>query len=326
MPRCRLIPTLLTNHLQLGPHNSPQPLFSLNHIEIMGSGLPVEVDDLIIDLAANETATLLSCALVCRSWTTCAQRHIFTRIVLIPPVRYVDDESEEEEEARTRTGHERMAQKFHKIRTATIASPHLASYVRHLEIYIPNIQTKDRAHFTAPNVSDLSSFLKQLVNLAYLCVNFCRLGWNKVPEFHSAMHTAFKFPSLSTLVFTEADFKSSLLQECTSLRDLRLEHVDISDDKIHGIPLDSLSLHMSWSQACQLEWALQNLSGFTRHLKKISIVYDTLWPTKMVTDVEALLRANQASLESVHLNCLPSSTSRTKLSFSNSILSLSFLW
>lgn len=153
-------------------------------------GFPNELVDCILDNLYFDTATLLNCALVGRSWVRSAQRGIFRELILEMPDRYNGAY-----EATTW----RFLDKINSLAVVLTEKPSLASYIRYLELRRASIGN----WVVLLALFDLwTTLVEGLSNVKQIL--FCRVSWDGLPApFKKAMADLFRTPSLTHVSLTE---------------------------------------------------------------------------------------------------------------------------
>ncbi|KAH9481086.1 hypothetical protein JR316_0005605 [Psilocybe cubensis] len=176
----------------------------------MSRHLPQELNDEIMHYLWDDTLALKSCSLACRSFRKICQRFLFSSIVIYPP-----------------------SYRKQWISTAfqdlLESSPHLAQYVRYLNVI-------DR--HTAPKVSDewlsrdtaLVACLPQLLNLRGLVIQYQKYYYYNIPGVWSqmmrsglvaAIYEVMHLPKFRFLDLT--GFPLDLVKYCPNLRHLAVD-------------------------------------------------------------------------------------------------------
>ncbi|PBK93372.1 hypothetical protein ARMGADRAFT_123312 [Armillaria gallica] len=142
--------------------------------------IPQEVIDFhIIRRLAQDCTALQACALVCRAWRVPAQNHLFFRVELGDPLH--SDET-----------------KCDNFRRVLAYSPHLASYVRVLDL----ADGTGSGKWMARSKPHLSVILPQLVNLIKIEVKFNSMetSWSDISTLQEPLRRLFQQPHVEGIV------------------------------------------------------------------------------------------------------------------------------
>jgi hypothetical protein len=179
--------------------------------------LPQELMDIIFESTEDGKWTLRSCSLVCSSWLHSSRRHLFRRIVLLPPSRRHYDSGSRP----TSDG-----QRLHNLLNM---SPHIATYIRELKLY-EGWSMRGRAWVgsdqSLPLVLGMLKGLKR--------IELRRLRWNNLPlALRHSIRNILELPTLQFLEMELSDFASiddfsSLLSHAKGLTGLSLAEININ--------------------------------------------------------------------------------------------------
>ncbi|KAJ7491198.1 hypothetical protein FB451DRAFT_1389924 [Mycena latifolia] len=206
---------------------------------LLASPVPQELIDIIVDDIQDDSATLKICSYVSPAFRRSSQRHIFSRIRLLPPWS---------------ANRPIPCKKFYEL---LLSAPHLASYVRFLEIIEGDGRGARHISWIASDRTlELVLPLLQLRRLSLHCTWPNSLNAYSLPgplkeQLHNVLHSpTLTSLSLGRMLFAPSDFHF-LLGSCAGLKELTLSNVsvhsalDVDDPKTtepdaHRAQLESL--------------------------------------------------------------------------------------
>ncbi|KAJ7677249.1 hypothetical protein B0H17DRAFT_121586 [Mycena rosella] len=234
--------------------------------------LPQELIDIVTDNIQNDPVTLKACSYAASSFRRSSQRHLFSRIKLLPP-----------RSAKRST----PCEKFHEV---LASAPHLASYVRCLEI-LEGYDTDGKPARNLPWIRsdrtlELVLPLLRLRRFSLHCTWPASLNISSLPgtlkaQFHDVLHSpTLASLSLGRIVFTPSNFHF-YLDGCRSLKELTLSNVSVHSSLDVDDPetvesdalraqLESLDVVESDGEVIDLLLSLQSPVDL-RHLRTMSI-------------------------------------------------------
>lgn len=185
--------------------------------------LPLELENIILNLLKDDHQTLKACSLVCRSFLITSQKHLFSKIVL--------------QRDPTKPIYPALTT---RLRRVLFSSPHIASFIKSLDIIdnwavrIPEGEERVRLFLTRSDRSenwvscdtDLTYILESIKNIT--CIAFSSAGrgtaWHSLPmEMQDAIRSIFTSHRLIRVVLKHTDqFPLSLFSTCSALRHLEL--------------------------------------------------------------------------------------------------------
>jgi hypothetical protein len=220
--------------------------------------LPQELFDIIIDKLGDCTWTLNNCSLVCRSWVHSSHRHLFRRIVLLPPRRFYRG-----------SGDVSYCQRLHRL---LLNSPHISTYIQELQVY-EGQEVKGRAWIGSDQTLPLVlGLLRDLTR-----IELRRLEWNILPlDLRQSICRVLELPSMTSFEIERSDFASMddfsrLLSHAEGLTYLSLAEVTTTrrflaplerEDMNHGAVGKAEGIRLNHRRRHLLDLRL-NLTGYS---------------------------------------------------------------
>ena len=215
--------------------------------------LPQELIDIVFESTDDDEWTLRSCSLVCSSWLHSSRRHLFRRIVLLPPSCQYNSGSRPP----------LYGQRLHNLLDR---SPHIATYIRELQLYEGWSIRRQAWIGSDQSIPPVLGMLKGLKK-----IELRRLRWNDLPlAFRHSIRNILELPSLQFLEMELSDFAS--IDDFASL----LSHAK----GLTGLSLAEINIDYSFREPLSLEDANQELeateqsvySGNRRHLLDLRLM------------------------------------------------------
>lgn len=189
--------------------------------------LPQELVDSIIDYVDNDRSTLLSCALVSRSWLHSSRYHLFANISLSP-------------HSQTNIPPQRLCARLYQMLQE---SPLIIPYIRTLQILDSGPPPHQRSGHWITSERTLPPLLKLLTHLRQLelgaTVSANALQWKSLPfTLQNAICTVLKLPTLAYFrlqfwIFPNLVSLAAILSSCHNLKGLSLSSVTVCEDLDH---------------------------------------------------------------------------------------------
>ncbi|KAF8519200.1 hypothetical protein JB92DRAFT_3141832 [Gautieria morchelliformis] len=160
--------------------------------------LPQEMVDTILDNLHEDDGrkALLACSQVCHAWLPSSQRNLFRRITF-----GVDG------------GHN------HQLCQALLSSPHLAKYIRELEVRLP---VGDASHATCQTLSVILGKLSELQRLTLYGLVWHKLTVDLKQSLHRLLLLSISFLKLHNMYFFSVDDFANLLRHAQGVTELSL--------------------------------------------------------------------------------------------------------
>ncbi|KAF7376448.1 hypothetical protein MSAN_00060400 [Mycena sanguinolenta] len=159
--------------------------------------LPAEIVESILDfLDLRDKPTLLSCSLVSRIWVQSSQQHLFRTTTI----------------------------SLHRLRRILVESPHLAPYIRTLEIINDGFSFLPVTSHSGPSPAPLPH-----LNLSLHTLSLANIVWNQVSEILQQLFLALlRQPTLTTIHLKSCQFPPSFhfFPAAPSLKRLTINPVD----------------------------------------------------------------------------------------------------
>jgi hypothetical protein len=196
---------------------------------------------------------LLSCALVCRAWTRCAQQRIFSFVDI--HLFFSSDGEDEDAASRRRRLDPMVAGEFFSMsRVKSLAavlstSTQLASFVTKLRVFVELELLDDLDgrfqimcnEWLEKNHEPLTRIFDRIRSLEYLNISFMRCNLNEEryrPLYESIFHLLRDSPAVSSLSVYNTGFQSQdrlimLIRHAQSLTDLSLDTLQFNDPGLH---------------------------------------------------------------------------------------------
>ncbi len=269
--------------------------------------LPQELVDAVIDQNLDDLGALHASSLVCSSWTSASQRHLFSHVHFYNHSNFRFYRAKP-----TKNSHQ--IDRFYNLITTY---PHLARLVKSVEV---------EPLLDASQEEFLGLTLQKLENLERISLDLGGYYWDELSQcMRDALLTTFRSPRVTNLELREglffkcADFLA-LLGACEHLKRLSLfymscddldEVIDTSDTPLPkgmNLKLDSLTLSLYEHSYLPLMHRLLQLqeSMDLSHLHRLSVLTaGTGHLNERIETTKEILRLNSHSLEHLVLNvCL----------------------
>ncbi|TFK39933.1 hypothetical protein BDQ12DRAFT_774462 [Crucibulum laeve] len=194
------------------------------HPQALNIGLPQELIDAILGFLREDQATLKACSLVCRRFTLCSQKYLFTTVELHPPLK-----------SSTRTS----GQKFQRLLEL---APHVGRYVRVLKIVDGGPGADHHGGGWLTKDRSLSLFLdsfQDLISFTLSTADFARIYFVELPNKLRKAIQSLLWRCRSTIFYIEyndiAQIPRALVQFQTALKHLVLNNVEFTDESSAGL-------------------------------------------------------------------------------------------
>ncbi|KAG6839696.1 hypothetical protein C0991_012495, partial [Blastosporella zonata] len=193
-----------------------------------GFSIPQELVDIIIDELFDDTAALLHCSFVCRSWTPTSQRHIFHSLTLGGSSNVIRF---------GKTGvHVRVCpdeKQYLQFNDFLEKNPHITTYIRVLDLRVQSYFKQ--LIFDSKDVAKaLGLVLSKLTNLHIFRSNLGK--WASFPpEFQTAISSVLLHQSITDVVLGISEFASASELALLLGRNPNLKHLSVSDSAIQDM-------------------------------------------------------------------------------------------